>query len=143
MKLPVITGFILPNGERIETVGVGHCKKAREYFQTHGFWKNYLKSNLAEDDYMIEKLGAAKVAMYYGKKYIYVPNHHNWYISQIKDIYEDCGYEVHYVHGCVYNSDNCFFCESSCKFPYNQLIIPVVLTNGKIVYAYNPERIGD
>lgn len=103
MKLPVIAGFIFPNGEKIETAGIGHCKMALRYILEHNLLQQYETSKLAEDDFLIEKLGAAKIAMYRGKKYIYVPYHHNWYISQIKEIYSQSGYEVHYILSDVFD----------------------------------------
>lgn len=67
MKLPVIAGFIFPNGKRIETAGIGHCKMALRYIMDNNLLKQYKDSNLAEDDFLIEKLGCAKIAMYCGK----------------------------------------------------------------------------
>lgn len=145
MKLPVIAGFIFPNGKRIETAGIGHCKMALRYIMDNNLLKQYKDSNLAEDDFLIEKLGCAKIAMYCGKKYIYIPQNHNWYIAQIKKIYADAGYEVRYYYNTFYTIENMYKeydCYKGC-FPYNQTVVPKVLKNGEIVLSYNPKRIGD
>lgn len=142
-KLPIITGFILPDETFIESSGIGHNKVAFRYIVDNKLIKEFDASNLAEDDFMIEKLGAAKVAVYRGKKYIYLPKNHNWYLSQIKKMYVNAGYEVHYVHKS--------FCIATVKFeeknkkinPYNKTVVQKRMSNNSAILCYNPIRIGD
>ena len=145
MKLPVIAGFIFPNGERIETAGIGYCKMALKYIVDNNLLKQYEEANIAEDDFLIEYLGCVKIAMYRGKKYIFIPQIVNWYIAQITKVYKDSGYKVIACYKTFYTLDNNHKEYDYCTgcFSYNQLVIPKVLKNGKVIFQYNPKRIGD
>lgn len=140
-ELPVIAGFILPNREILDAAGIGHCKVAREYLVNHKLYDRFLQTNMsAEDDYLIECLGAIKVAVYRGLKYIYIPQIHGWYLDMISKLYIGQGFKPLYMntkYSCEKEYDN------YDGLDYNRTVVRRVTINGKVEYCYNPLRKGD
>ena len=140
-ELPVIAGFILPNRVILQAAGIGHCKVAREYLEKVGLYGEYRKSNVsAEDDYLIEYLGAIKVAAYRGVRYIYIPRIHGWYLNQIAKMYIRNGFKPLYMNA----NYSCDKADLDCSDSnYNTTVIRRVTADGKVEYCYNPLRNGD
>lgn len=140
-KIPIAVGFIFPNHELLQAAGIGHCKVARRYIADNNADSMFEESSLAEDDFLIEYFGAVKVAMYCGKKYIYIPKNHGWYIEKISKMYISEGYiPICLANNCIYGQTENLFDYSD---NYNKTVVKVVLRDGSVVYAYNPNRIGD
>mgnify|MGYP000190471879 CR=1 FL=1 len=140
-KVPLVVGFIFPNGRFIQTGGIGHCRCAMRYIIDNNLYEKFKESNCTEDDFLIEYLGVAKVAHWRGMAYLFLPKHSNWYISEIKKIYEKAGYKIFYCH----NSANINIEKELIvnTMPYNQTVCKKVDESGEIIYTYNPNRIGD
>lgn len=140
--LPVNTGFIFPNGRCLNTSSIGHCKSAHKYILEHNLQKEFESFKGQPDDFLIERLGAAKVCHYYGKHYIFLPNIVGIYINEIRKLYQKENYIVKYSY--IHKSkefDNRIFNEIG--YSYNQTVIKDLDVNGDIIYKYNPLRIGD
>lgn len=139
--LPVITGFIFPDGTILETGGEGHCKCAYRYIVEHNL-QEYFKDYTGEcDDFLIERLGAIKVCHYRSQHFLYMPNYNNWYYKKIKEIYIKRGYKILYLRSNIIMDVFCFM--TSGEYSYNATVVKDVNENGKIIYKYNPKRIGD
>lgn len=139
-KLPVTVGFIFPNGRLLETGGRGHCKTAMRYIMENNLVNEFNQYNGAEDDFLIEQLGAAKVAQCLGNFYLFLPKGHGWYLEEIKWIYRKAGYTIKYCHKLLaYEGIENRYSPND----YNRTVCQKVKTDGKIVYTYNPNRIGD
>lgn len=148
MSLPTI-GFVLPNQDTIDAGGIGHCKAAREYINSHGLYEKYINANVsAEDEFLIENCGAVKVAVYRGVRYLYVTNLQSWYTKQIVKLYKQKGYEI-CILTFTFNSilkegqEIKHEEERNCIYNYSKTVVKTVKSDGTIQYMYNPEREGD
>lgn len=140
--LPVTTGFIFPNGEIINTSGKGHCKCANKYIVDHNLQKEFELYEGQPDDFLIDRLGVAKVCHYCGKHYIYLPKIVGIFLNEMRKLYKKHGYVVKYYFR---NSTREFNYKifNNKLYSYNQTVIKDFDSNGNIVYKYNPLRIGD
>ncbi len=140
-ELPVIAGFILPNHEILNAAGIGHCRIARDYLYKNNLYDRFLQSNIcAEDDYLIECIGAIKVAAYRGLRYIYIPRIHGWYLDEISKLYINRDFKPLYM-------DTKYSCEKEYDYydglEYNRTVVKRATINGTVEYCYNPLRNGD
>lgn len=151
--LPVITGFIFPNGEKLDTGTKGHRREAFRYIVKNKLLDKYDEfcqtRGDGEDDFLIEVLGAVKICHYFGENYIYVPRPHGDYIESVKKVYEEHKYLVKYYDTLytggikieVPDSESCNMHEviyDMSQISYNQTVI-----RRKGEYIYNPIRDGD
>lgn len=141
-KVPLAVGFIFPDGSFIQTGGIGHCKCAMRYIIDNNLEEDFKKAYCAEDDYLIEYLGAAKITKWRGTAYMFLPKHYGWYLNEMKKIYMQAGYKIKFCHNSVHIIiDNE---PISYIISYNKTVCKKIdRTTGKIIYCYNPNRNGD
>lgn len=143
--LPVTTGFIFPDGTKLDTGTKGHRKIALRYIKEYGLLDKYnayeQKRGGGEDDFLIEVLGAVKVCHYNGAHFIYVPKLHGMYIDSIEKKYKKAGYNVQYYSPIACNVEVTLTVTSGT--PYNRTVVMGVNEYGDKCYIYNPNREGD
>ena len=97
--LPVISGFIFPNGYKLEKQSLSHRNCAYHYIVENNLINEYklYKEKIGgdEDNFLVECLGAVKICHYFGNHYIYVSKIYNHYIKELVQIYEYAGYKTH------------------------------------------------
>ena len=148
MPLPIYRGYILPNGSIIDASGgIGHTRAAMRYINAHPtLLAEFKKSKEDNDeDFLMKVCGAVKICAYGGQQYIYVPYMHGPYVSSIKGLYEMYGFKVIYFSS--------YFCENLseesiklCSLQIKEYTPQIVWRKdpqGRTVYFYNPNRIGD
>ena len=144
--LPVITGFIFPNGTVLDAGTKGHRKIAFRYIVDNNLLKKYDKYEQEiggrEDDFLIECLGAVKICHYFGVHYIYVPKLHGSYIDDIEKLYKSEGYKVCYYRA-NYHLNISVTNKKEFVNSYNQTVVCSIDKYGKKCYIYNPNRKGD
>ena len=162
--LPFPAGFILPNAIKLDASGRGHERVAREYLQGDkklsekceeyrektrmgkSVYKIY-----SDEDFLIQIVGAMKVATYIygGRKDVYIPKYHNWYIEKMACMYKNDGYKVNVLlYTGIYSREENYIVHSpeilyNQTFSYNQTVVPEVQEGGSIQFIYNPARDGD
>lgn len=145
--LPVISGFIFPNGTTLESNGNGHRKTALLFIRENGLGEKFReyeqRTSGGEDEYLIEVLGAVKICHYCGEHYIYVPRVHNYYIDHIMRKYKTAGYHIKILNsGMVLNVKAFSKIKITCD-GYNKTVISRKDVNGTTYYIYNPNIDGD
>lgn len=161
--LPFVAGFFLPNAVKLVSSGRGHDLVAREHIEENeelsakclelkektrigkSVYKIY-----SDEDFLIEIMGAMKVATYGyygGRKLVYIPKYHNWYIEEMTCTYEKAGYIVDdEIYTGIYSREENYIVHHRAKvriFSYNKTVVPEVQEDGSIKLIYNPERDGD
>ena len=160
--LPFAAGFILPNAVKLVASGRGHDRVAREHIEEHEelsakclelkektrIGKSVFKI-YSDEDFLIEIMGAMKVATYGyydGRKLVYIPKYHNWYIEKMACMYEDAGYKVNdKLYTGIYSQEENYIvhCTKVQIFSYNKTVVPQMQEGGSIQFIYNPARDGD
>lgn len=144
--LPVISGFIFPNGFTLESNGSGHRKTAAAFIRENGLrekFKEYEKKTCGgEDEFLIDVMGAVKVCHYSGIHYLYVPRVRNDYIEFIAQKYDDEGYQIKINYSGMVLNVNKFF-KKLTSDGYSKTVITRKDTRGVSYYIYNPNRDGD
>lgn len=147
--LPVSTGFILPNGTRLETDSTGHRKCAERYIREHGLKERYKayeqETSGGEDEFLVDVLGALKVCHYCGIHYLYVPkipNEYKEYVITVIREYKKKNFHIKYLNSCVEIEIHISEKVRSTSKGYNRTVMETI-ENGKKRYIYNPNRIGD
>lgn len=141
--IPVKTGFIFPNGIFIETGGIGHRRCADRYIVENNLTEELKEYGGESDEFLIEKLGAIKICQYSGKKYVYITKKYGWYMNEIISMYKKEGYTIIdcYIQDISIETTNEEYLNN--YYSYNQTLVQTVDEHGKVLYKYNPRKIGD
>ena len=143
-KLPIRTVFILSDkySDNIIEFYNGHRDTAWRYLLRHNLIEEYRKSGIsAEDDYLVERLGAMKLyhSIFKGHKdLVYVKRQSDPYIKRMIKLYEEEGWTIVYCNVISEESEGNQRKAGKIIDDYNQSVIWI---NGN--YMYNPKRIGD
>ena len=143
-KLPIRTGFILSDkySDNIIEFYNGHRDTAWRYLLQHNLIEEYKKSEIsAEDDYLVEHLGAMK--LYHStfkehKDLVYVRRQSDPYINRMIKLYEEEGWKIVY---CNVINEELEGDQKRTEKIVDDYNLTVIWINGK--YMYNPKRIGD
>lgn len=159
--LPLVAGFFLPNAVKLVSSGRGHGRVASEYLdkdeKLSEKCKQYKERTrigksvykiYSDEDFLMEIVGAMKVATYGyydGRKLVYIPKYHNWYIEKMACMYENAGYHVNDdIYMGIYSREENYIVHSKgASFSYNQTVVPTMQEDGSIQLIYNPARDGD
>lgn len=137
-KLPIQIGFILRDGSVLQKIR-SHRNTATIYLKELGKEVAFLQSDISsEDDFLVKRLGAIKLYVSSGKKYLYCNNSTYREMYRIIKAYIEEGYVLIRANfESAYDTG-----ESRPNFSgiYNRQVVYNERT-GK--YEYNPKRIGD